>query len=129
MTEGPQLVIRGIKGFLEGEERELAVGEAIVVGRSRSADLSTRKSKRFADRGDAAKIIQSHSFLSVSRKHVRIHFLHPGLVEVKDLSHNGTFVDGHRADCVGLTDLKERSHTVQLGSVERLVLELRGVER
>ena len=120
----PRVAVIGIKGFLEGEQRELAVGESLVVGRSRSADLSVRKSRKLQARQDASEIMHSPSFQSVSRRHARIHYLHPGLVEVKDLSRNGTFVDGRRADCVALTDLRERSHVIQLGASERLRVEM-----
>ena len=78
---GPTLVVRGMKGFFTGEERELAVGEEIVVGRSRSADLSLRAARRFVQRDDQEQIMKTEAFLSVSRKHVKIHYLHPGLVE------------------------------------------------
>jgi hypothetical protein len=123
-SDAPQLSVIGIRGFLEGEERALAVGESLVIGRSRRADLSVRKSRKLLAREDATEIMHSHAFQSVSRQHVRIHYLHPGLVEVKDLSRNGTFVDGRRADCVALTDLRERSHVIQLGASERLRVEL-----
>lgn len=128
MTEasGPSLVVRGTHGFLAGEERILRVGDALVVGRSRDADLSVRKSKRFTARPDGAEILLSKRWLSVSRKHVRIHYLHADLIEIRDLSSNGTLLDGHKVDCVALTDLKERSHVVGLGSSERLLLEMPG---
>ena len=125
---GPPLVVRGVKGFFAGERRELAVGDRLVVGRSRSADLSLRAARRLVQRGDQDQVMQTEAFLSVSRRHVRIHYLHPGLVEVKDLSTNGTFLDGRKIDCVGLTDLKERGHIVALGSLERLLLEIPAYE-
>ena len=62
---------------------------------------------------------------SVSRRHARIHFLHPGLVEIRDLSSNGTFLDGRRIDCVAVTDLDKRAHVLSLGAQERLFIELR----
>ena len=121
---GPPLVIRGVKGFFRGEERQLEVGDELTIGRSRDADLSLRQSKRFRARRDRVAVMGTEAFLSVSRKHVRIQYLHPGLIEVKDLSANGTFVDGRKVDCVALTDFKERSHTIALGSAERLLLEI-----
>ncbi len=121
----PDLVVRAVKGFLAGEERVLRVGEEIVVGRSRGADFSVRKARSLAARTDCAEVLRSAPFLSVSRKHVKIHFLHKDLVEVQDLSVNGTYMDGKRIDCVALTDLREKSHTLALGVCERLVLEYR----
>jgi len=122
---GPDLVVRAVKGFLAGEERVLHVGDEIVVGRSRGADFSVRKARSLAERKDCAEIVRSEPFLSVSRRHVKIHFLHKDLVEVQDLSANGTYMDGKRIDCVALTDLREKSHTLALGVSERLVLEFR----
>ena len=120
----PELVLRGVKGFLAGEEHRIAVGEAVVIGRSRDADVSVRSALKTLDRSDYSDILESEPFKSVSRRHVRIHFLHPGLVEIKDLSQNGTFLDGKRVDCVGLTDLDENVHILSLGAAERLSLEI-----
>ncbi len=124
----PRLVVRGIKGFLQGEERILSVGEVLVVGRSRSADLSTRAANRLVRRNDRLDVMQSDPFKSISRRHALIRYLHPGLVEIKDLSRNGTFLDGRRIECVAVTDLRERAHVLELGSQERLFLEMVGVE-
>jgi len=120
----PVLRITGVRGFLTGEERTLQIGEQIVIGRSRDADLSVRKAARFLAREDRAALIRSEPVLSVSRRHVRIHFLHGDLVEVVDLSRNGTYLDGRRIECVGLTDLSRTSHLLDLGPAERLKLEL-----
>lgn len=120
----PRLRVRGLKGFLAGEERVLDVGDELVVGRSRHADLSVRCAARFRAREDRGEILFSEPFLSVSRRHARIRFLHRDLVEVQDLSRNGTFLDGRRVDCVALTDLRERSHVLSLGAAERLLLEM-----
>lgn len=122
--KGPRVVIRGIKGFLAGEERVLEVGDALVIGRSRAADLSTRNSYLLNRRTDRLSVIKSEPFKSVSRRHVRIHFLHPGLVEIKDMSSNGTFLDGRRIDCVAVTDLDSERHILSLGSQERLFVEM-----
>lgn len=120
----PSLVVKGIKGYLQGEEVVMKVGDTLTVGRSRSADLSVRKARRLLARDDIGEVIATDGFLSVSRRHVRIHYMHPGLIEIKNLSRNGTFVDGRKVDCVALTDLKARNHVVSLGAVERLQLEM-----
>ncbi|MHC4957511.1 MAG: FHA domain-containing protein [Planctomycetota bacterium] len=120
----PVLVVRGLKGFLAGEERELHVGDVLVIGRSRSADLSLRAARRFLMRTDQEQVMESEAFKSVSRKHTRIQYLHPGLVEVKDLSSNGTFVDGRKVDVVALTDFRDGGHVVTLGASERVLLEI-----
>jgi len=122
----PVIVVVGVKGFLEGEARLLKPGEELVVGRGRAADLSLKRAPKFTQRSDRLEVARSERFLCVSRRHVRIQFLHPGLVEVEDLSSNGTFVDGRRVDRIGLTDLRARTHDINLGGVEVLRLEWRG---
>jgi hypothetical protein len=67
-----RLIVRGTKGFLAGAVHVLQVGESMVIGRSRAADLSTRKAERLYDRDDWKVILHSEPFLSVSRQHVRI---------------------------------------------------------
>jgi hypothetical protein len=122
-AETPGLRVLGIKGLLEGEERHLDVGESIVIGRSRHVDFSMRRARKFAEREDQQELIRSKRFLSVSRRHVRIHFLHPDFVEVEDLSQNGTQVDGRTVDRVALTDLRIRPHELSLNGVEVVRLE------
>lgn len=119
----PRLRLLGLRGFLQGEERLLKPGESVVIGRSREADFSVRRSRKFQEREDRAELLSSEPFRSVSRSHVRISFLHPDLIEVTDLSQNGTFLDGKRIDKVGITDLKRSPHVLGLGSVERVLIE------
>ena len=121
----PQILLKGTRGFLKGEEVLLDIGQSVVVGRSRSAEISLKRAKRFVARADRAQLAKTERFLSVSRRHVRIHFLHPDLVEVEDLSKNGTLVDGRRIDRIGLTDLKERAHEIRLGSMEEITVQWR----
>ena len=61
----------------------------------------------------------------MSRKHVRISCYDAENIEVEDLSSNGTFVDGQRTDRVVITDLRERSHELLLGTREKFRLEWR----
>ena len=125
----PLVVIRGLRGFLAGERFVLRVGEAMVIGRSRKADLSTRNAERLRHRPDWQELIHKPPFNTVSRRHVRIHFLHPGLVEIKDISSNGTFLDGSRIDCVAVTDLDERGHVLAVGSQERFEITMLNAQR
>ena len=123
---GPRLLVQGLRGFLRGEERTLHVGDVLTIGRSRGADLSTRKSDILNSRDDWRKVISSEAFLTVSRRHVQIQFLHPHVVEIRDNSSNGTFLDGKRIDCVALTDLHKHSHILAVGAQERFKLRVVG---
>ena len=57
----------------------------------------------------------SHAYNSVSRKHARISYVAPDMVEIKNLSGNGTLVDGRLVDKLILQDCRENSHKIQLG--------------
>lgn len=109
-----RLVVRGHGGVLAGAEHSLAPGETLVVGRSRTCDLSLRTTDSFRHREDAATLLLTKQFNRVSRVHCEIAYREDGSVEIRDLSRNGTLVDGTR---VG------RKHVVRLGGA-RATIEL-----
>ena len=114
-----------MKGFLEGEERLLARGDEIVVGRSRSADLSLRMATKFLERMDRRELSRSEAWRTVSRQHARIAFYRADHIVIEDLSANGTFVDGERVDGkLNVEDLADKPRVITLGAVERLRIEI-----
>jgi hypothetical protein len=46
---------------------------------------------------------------------VRITYLAPDVVEILNLSPNGTLVDGHRVDRILLDDVRRTRHEIRLG--------------
>ena len=122
---GAMVRVRGVKGFLQGEERLLKRGDEVVVGRSRSADLSLRMATRYLERADRNDVKRSEAWRSVSRRHARIAFHRPDHIVIEDLSANGTFLDGQRVQgAVSLEDLARKPRTITLGAVERLRIEI-----
>ena len=121
---GVVLVVRGLRGFLAGEEKRIAVGESLVLGRSRRAGLSTRRSKKLKARPDWEKVIGTAAFLTVSRRHTRIDHVAPGVIEVTDLSSNGTYLDGKQIAKETVSDLAEKTHMLGIGAQERFELSL-----
>ncbi len=113
-TQTARLEVTGHGGLLAGVSHRLDAGEALVIGRSRSCDLSLRKTSAFDHREDATDLLRSKQFNRVSRIHCEIHYRGDGHVEIRDLSRNGTIVDGVR---VG------RSQELHVGR-ERVVVEL-----
>ena len=113
-SAGARLVVEGHGGLLAGAAHLLAPGETLVIGRSRSCDLSLRKTLAFDRRKDAPSLLGSKPFNRVSRIHCEIEYQEDGQVAIRDLSQNGTLVDGVR---VG------RSHLVRVGAA-RVVVEL-----
>lgn len=121
----PYLRLRGVRGFLEGEERLLKRGDEIVVGRSRGADLSVRRATKFLGRMDRNDLSRSEAWRTVSRQHARIAFYGADHVVIEDLSANGTFVDGQRIEGkLRLSDLADNPREIALGAVERLRIEI-----
>jgi len=122
VADGPVLV--GSDGLVAGEQHLLDQGQTVIVGRSRSCDISLRRCKAWLaldhDRRTAEK-----DFRTVSRKHARISYYDANNIVVEDLSSNGTFVDGARIDRIVITDLRERSHELVLGTREKFRLEWR----
>lgn len=119
---GTVLVVRGLRGFLGGEEQRVSVGETLIIGRSRRAGLSTRRAKKLKARPDWEKVIGTAAFLTVSRRHTRIEHVTPGVVEITDLSSNGTILDGRPIVRETVTDLAERMHILRVGAQEQFEL-------
>jgi hypothetical protein len=123
-SNGVVLVVRGLSGFLIGEEKRVLVGESLVIGRSRRAGLSTRRAKKLKARPDWEKVIGTASFLTVSRRHTRIDHVSPGVIEITDLSSNGTYLDGKAIARVTVSDLRDKTHLLGVGAQERFELSL-----
>lgn len=111
------LTVRGREGLAEGQQVKLSLGETIVCGRSRYCDWSLRRAPLYlkSDLSERRALEDGLEFKSVSRRHVQIAFVAPDLVEVRNLSANGTFVDGHRVDRLLLSDCRARTHALRLG--------------
>ena len=121
-AQGPVLV--GTKGVAEGEVFPLEYGKSLVIGRSRSCDVSLRNCKRWLDVEETGSPPEEGS-KTVSRRHLKVSFYDPNSIELEDLSSNGTFVDGKRIDRLVITDVKETPHEITLGGGEAFRLEWR----
>lgn len=95
-TDVRRLRVRGHDGLLEGVRRRLRPGQTLVIGRSRSCDLSLRRTPRFVRHPDQLELFRSEEFRRISRIHCEIVFLTDGRIEIRDLSSNGTRVNGER---------------------------------
>lgn len=117
---GGVLVLRGVAGIVNRHEAVLPPGGELIVGRSRSCGFSLRRCLPGEDMS-----LADREFLRVSRHHFRVAWSGPGLVEVEDLSRNGTFVDGRRVDRVQLRDLETKPAEIHMGGRDRFLLEWR----
>lgn len=123
-SNGVVLVVRGLRGFLGGEEQRVKVGETLIIGRSRRAGLSTRRARKLKARPDWEKVIGTAAFLTVSRRHACLEHVAPGVVEITDLSSNGTYLDGRPIAKETISDLAQKTHMLGVGSQERFELSL-----
>ena len=119
------LSVRGLGDLAEGQNVKVSLGESIVVGRSRHCEWSLRKAPRYLKSpiSERNEINNDLAFNSVSRRHARISYLAPDMVEVENLSGNGTLVDGKIVDKIVLTDCRQTPHRIQLGP-KGVILEL-----
>lgn len=119
------LTLRGTGPLASGENLKVSLGETVVCGRSRHCDWSIKRTPTYLKSQDGArdKITKSAAFRTTSRQHVRIAYLAPDMVDIENLSNNGTLVDGNLVDRIVLKDCATETHTIQLGP-EGVILHL-----
>ena len=119
------LALKGTGRLASGQTLKLSLGETVVCGRSRHCDWSLKRTPAYlkAPDGDRHAMQGELAFKSVSRRHVRITFLSRDMVELENLSGNGTLVDGNVVDRIVLDDCFESTHAIQMGP-EGPILEL-----
>lgn len=120
------LALQGTGTFGEGSHLGIRLGQSVVVGRSRHCDWSLKRTPAWLRKPEAEReaLRESLPWRATSRRHCRISYVAPDLVDIENLSTNGTLVDDHRIDRIILTDCRRRAHTIRLGP-EGVVLELR----
>ncbi len=85
-----RLFLKGIRGVCLGEVFRIGYGQKVIVGRGKNCDISYLKFRNYPK--DKAR--RDQNFLAVSRKHLRITFYNSHSMELKDLSTNGTYING-----------------------------------
>jgi pSer/pThr/pTyr-binding forkhead associated (FHA) protein len=118
------LVLVGVEGLVEGEVFQVNPGESVVLGRSRSCDISLRKCFKYLALDPEERKDDRH-FQTVSRRHIRLAFKDADQVEVENMGANGTFIDGTKIDKVIITDIRHQTHELLLGTREKFRLEWR----
>lgn len=118
----PRIVLKGLVGIVKDESFPIEAGQDVVVGRSRSCEISI-KSCRAYSMMEAEAREKDEGLLTVSRKHLRIRFVKPDAVEVEDLSSNGTFLDGKKVEKITIKDLPAKAYEIRLGRRETFRME------
>jgi pSer/pThr/pTyr-binding forkhead associated (FHA) protein len=119
----PRIVLKGVAGIVKDESFTIETGQDIVVGRSRSCEISIKACRAYSLMEPEARD-KDEGLLTVSRKHLRIRFVQPDAVEVEDLSSNGTFLDGKKVEKITIKDLASKSYEIRLGRRETFKMEI-----
>lgn len=109
-------VLLGTVGLVSGECFILADGSDIVVGRSRSCDISLRRAPAYMKLSTEVRD-GDHEFNTVSRRHVRLQ-VNDGVIKMQDLSTNGTFCNDQPIQQSKEMDLKAGDFVLRLGTRE-----------
>lgn len=113
-------VLLGTAGMVDGECFMLERGMDIVVGRSRSCDVSLRRTAMYLKTPPAQRD-SDHDFNTVSRRHLKI-TITDNIASIQDLSTNGTFFNGEPMREPQKVDLSSGPCTVRLGTRESFQL-------
>jgi hypothetical protein len=122
MQRIPTLV--GTRGHFQGEIFPLEYGKTVCIGRSREAEFSLRRTQKYRAQSPEQRAADA-SARTVSARHFQVTMYNLGSIEVKNLSPNGTRVDGKPMDVVVLDDVTKRSHEITFGQEEVLHLQMR----
>jgi hypothetical protein len=114
---GAVLALLGVNGWVIGECHALGAGDDIVIGRSRSCDISLRRSPQYLSKSRYDRD-NDHDFNTVSRRHVHLTVMEADSVRVEDLSTNGTYVDDVLISDALDINPRESSVNIRLGTRE-----------
>jgi pSer/pThr/pTyr-binding forkhead associated (FHA) protein len=109
-------VLIGTAGLAASEVFVLHDGADIVIGRSRSCDISLRRMAAYL-KSPAEQRDADHDFNTVSRRHLRLQ-VHGNVVRLQDLSTNGTFCNEQPLEQSRECDLGTGTFTLRLGTRE-----------
>ncbi|MDA3959932.1 MAG: FHA domain-containing protein [Planctomycetota bacterium] len=120
-------VLVGTSGWVDGELYVLKNGESVVIGRSRSCDISLRRIVAYLERSPGERDAD-HDFNTVSRRHMRI-TVATANAKFEDLSTNGSFFNGEALSEAKEADLSDAAVEIRLGTRETFRLEMADPER
>jgi pSer/pThr/pTyr-binding forkhead associated (FHA) protein len=109
-------VLIGTAGFVVGECYVLPDGVDLVLGRSRSCDISLRRAAAYLQ-ASAQVRDEDRDFNTVSRRHVRVQ-VSGTTVTLHDLSTNGAFINDEPIQQSRTIDLAVGSFSLRLGTRE-----------
>jgi hypothetical protein len=120
-------VLVGTRGWVSGELYVLKDGESVVLGRSRSCDISLRRIVAYLERSPGERDAD-HDFNTVSRRHMRLTII-GSKVKVEDLSTNGSYCNDDTLSAPREISLDDGPVELRLGTRECFRLELADPKR
>jgi hypothetical protein len=115
-------VLIGSSGMVSGESFVLSDPCDVVIGRSRSCEVSLQSARRYQDLSDEQRA-KLDDFNTVSRRHVRLTVLGPR-ARFENLSQSGTICNEQRFDRAFECDLEHAPAVIRLSAHEALTLVL-----
>ncbi|MBI4711840.1 MAG: FHA domain-containing protein [Planctomycetes bacterium] len=112
-----RLVLKGIKGMAQGELHYINYGQIVTVGRSHTCDIAYTNFKNYR-KYLSSKKKKPDPAKNVSRRHLRIALYNNHSIQLKDLSTNGTYLNGKLIRKVIIPDITEKSYEIRLGPTE-----------
>ena len=122
MRRIPTLV--GVEGHFKGESCPLLYGKTVIVGRSRDVDFSLKRTRVYCDQTPEQRDADEEA-QTISGRHFKITVYNLRSIEIKNLSPNGTIVDGKPIESIVLSDVSNNRHEIRMGLREILSLEMR----
>jgi pSer/pThr/pTyr-binding forkhead associated (FHA) protein len=116
-------LLEGRTGLFKGEHAQIHLGQGLVIGRSRSCDVSVARAQECLRLSKDA-LEQHSSYRKISRKHFKVSLLSADVLEVEDLSTNGTLVNGYRIHRIQITSFTtdQKRVVVHFGDGEEIVI-------
>jgi len=115
--------LTGVEGHFKGESFRLEYGKTITVGRSRKSDFCLRRTEAYRAMTLAEQEADEDA-RTVSAQHFQITMYNLNSLEIKNLSDNGTKVDGSRIDVVIIDDISNNAHEIRFGKKEVMRLDM-----
>lgn len=120
-------VLVGTKGWVTGELYVLKDGESVVLGRSRSCDISLRRIVAYLERSPGERDAD-HDFNTVSRRHMRV-TVTGNTVKLEDLSTNGSYCNDDAITGPRELNLGNGPVEIRLGTRETFRVEIADQQR
>jgi hypothetical protein len=115
------LILEGTAGLVQGERIVIGYGRRVSLGRSHTCDLCLTRAARYRALPREEREKDRH-FRTISRLHLKLHVVNSAYVELENVGRHGSFLDGEKFDSRVVTDIREKTHSLRLGSRETFLI-------